>query len=96
MLFGFAESYFTFIVAMTVFTIGEIFAFPMMNAIIEEIAPETQKATYLGASQFKNIGGFIGPLFGGWLLIHFEAQLFFLMGVAVLLSAPFYFRAFKA
>lgn len=96
MLFAFAESYFTFIVAMTVFTIGEIFAFPMMNAIIEEIAPETQKATYLGASQFKNIGGFIGPLFGGWLLIHFEAQLFFVMGVAVLLSAPFYFRAFKS
>ena len=95
MFFGLAETNFTFIVAMTVFTIGEIFAFPMMNAIIEEIAPETQKATYLGASQFKNIGGFIGPLFGGWLLIHFEAQLFFVMAVAVLLSVPFYRRAFK-
>lgn len=96
MIFGWAETFFTFIVAMTVFTIGEIFAFPMMNAIIEEIAPDTQKATYLGASQFKNIGGFIGPIFGGWLLIHFEAQLFFVMGVAVLLSVPFYRRAFKA
>lgn len=95
MLFGWAESYFTFIVAMTIFTVGEIFAFPMMNAIIEEIAPETQKATYLGASQFKNIGGFIGPLFGGWVLIHFEAHLFFVMGLMVLLCAPFYWRAFQ-
>ncbi|MEO4053065.1 MFS transporter [Solibacillus sp. CAU 1738] len=96
MLFGLADSYWLFIVAMIIFSTGEIFAFPMMNAIIEEIAPETQKATYLGASQFKNIGGFIGPMFGGWLLIHFEAQLFFVIGFAVLMSVPFYYRAFKS
>ncbi|MCT6923231.1 MFS transporter [Metasolibacillus sp.] len=94
MLFGMANTAWLFIVAMIVFTVGEIFAFPMMNAVIEEIAPETQKATYLGASQLKNIGGFIGPVLGGWLLVHFQAQLFFIIAILVLLSIPFYRRAF--
>ncbi|WP_107838785.1 MDR family MFS transporter [Metasolibacillus meyeri] len=94
MLFGMANTAWLFIIAMIVFTIGEIFAFPMMNAVIEEIAPETQKATYLGASQLKNIGGFIGPVLGGWLLIHLQAQLFFIVALLVLMSIPFYRRAF--
>lgn len=92
-LFNVAQSWTIFIVAMVVFTIGEIFAFPMMNALIEEIAPETQKATYLGASQFKNIGGFIGPIFGGWLLIHFPGGIYFVMAIIMLLSLLFYKKA---
>lgn len=89
-LFNIATSWVVFIVAMIVFTIGEIFAFPMMNAMIEEIAPDTQKATYLGASQLKNIGGFIGPIFGGWLLIHFLGEIYFVIAVIMLLSLVFY------
>ncbi|WP_107942436.1 MFS transporter [Metasolibacillus sp. FSL H7-0170] len=94
MMFGIANAAWLFIVALVIFTIGEIFTFPMMNAVIEEIAPETQKATYLGASQLKNIGGFIGPVLGGWLLTHFQGQLFFIIALLVLVSIPFYKRAF--
>lgn len=50
LLFGFANNYALYISAMIIFTIGEIFAFPTMNVMIDEIAPETQKATYLGAA----------------------------------------------
>lgn len=92
-LFNMASSWTLFIAAMIVFSIGEIFAFPMMNAMIEEIAPDTQKATYLGASQLKNIGGFIGPIFGGWLLTHYSGEIYFVMAVIVLLSLVFYKRA---
>ncbi|WP_042478083.1 MDR family MFS transporter [Bacillus ndiopicus] len=94
-MFGIANAAWLFIVAIVIFTIGEIFTFPMMNAVIEEIAPETQKATYLGASQLKNIGGFIGPVLGGWLLIHFQEQLFLIIALLVLISIPFYKRAFQ-
>lgn len=92
-LFNMATNWPFFIGAMVIFTIGEIFAFPMMNAMIEEIAPDTQKATYLGASQLKNIGGFIGPVFGGWLLIHFPGEIYFVMAVLMLSSLIFYKRA---
>ncbi|WP_102692303.1 MDR family MFS transporter [Rummeliibacillus pycnus] len=93
-IFNFANTPWLFIVGMIIFTVGEIFAFPMMNALIEEIAPATQKATYLGASQFKNLGGFIGPIFGGWLLIHFSSELYIVMAVIFLSSLVFYRLAF--
>ncbi|MFP3918085.1 MFS transporter [Lysinibacillus telephonicus] len=92
-LFNLATSWIVFIGAMVVFTIGEIFAFPMMNAMIEEIAPETKKATYLGASQLKNAGGFIGPILGGWLLIHFQGEVYFVIAIFMLLSIVFYKNA---
>lgn len=94
-LFNLATSWTTFIIAMIVFTIGEIFAFPMMNALIEEIAPSDQKATYLGASQLKNMGGFIGPVLGGWLLTHNQTIIFYIMAVIILTSLPFYYKTVK-
>lgn len=94
-LFNLADSWTSFIVAMIIFTIGEIFAFPMMNALIEEIAPEHQKATYLGASQLKNMGGFIGPILGGWLLIYAQPAVFHITAIILLCSLPIYFKTFK-
>lgn len=94
LVFNVATTAWVFVGGMIIFTVGEIFAFPMMNALIEEIAPATQKATYLGASQFKNLGGFIGPVFGGWLLVHFASQLYIVMAVVFLLSLIFYRLAF--
>ncbi|MGE7923811.1 MDR family MFS transporter [Viridibacillus arvi] len=89
-LFGVANSSLIFVIGMVLFTIGEIFVFPTMNVLIDEIAPETQKASFLGAAQFKNLGSFIGPVIGGWLLMHFQDQLFFLVALIVLSSAAFY------
>lgn len=93
-LFNISESWTMFIIAMILFTIGEIFAFPMMNAVIEEIAPEDRKATYLGASQLKNIGSFVGPILGGWLLIQFQMGVFHIIAAITLCSIPFYYWTF--
>ncbi len=93
-LFNISESWTMFIIAMILFTIGEIFAFPMMNAVIEEIAPEDRKATYLGASQLKNIGSFVGPILGGWLLIQFQIGVFHIIAAITLCSIPFYYWTF--
>lgn len=88
--FGVSDNYLLFIIAMIMFTIGEIFAFPTMNVMIDEIAPDTQKATYLGAAQFKNLGGFIGPIFGGWLLTHYIDYMFVIIALLVLCSSVVY------
>ena len=90
LLFGFSNNYTLYIIAMIIFTIGEIFAFPTMNVMIDEIAPDTQKGTYLGAAQFKNLGGFLGPIIGGWLLTHYIDALFVVIAVLVLCSCLFY------
>ncbi|MGN7476320.1 MDR family MFS transporter [Solibacillus silvestris] len=92
-LFGVSLSPWMFIASMVVFSVGEIFSFPMMNAVIEEIAPEDQKGTYLGAAQFKNIGGFIGPILGGWLLTSYIDYMFGVISFIILCSIFIYNRA---
>lgn len=92
-LFGISSSPWMFIASMVVFSIGEIFCFPMMNAVIEEIAPDEQKGTYLGAAQFKNIGGFIGPILGGWLLTAYIHYMFAIISLIMLCSIFIYNRA---
>lgn len=92
-LFGVSDSSWMFIASMIVFSVGEIFCFPMMNAVIEEIAPEDQKGTYLGASQFKNIGGFVGPIIGGWLLTVYIDYMFAIISLIMLCSIFIYNRA---
>lgn len=63
----------------------------MMNAVIEEIAPIDQKGIYLGAGQLKNIGGFIGPIVGGWLLIVTVDWMYVIISI-VMLSSIFVYR----
>ena len=94
-LFNFSTTILMFISSMIIFSIGEIFTFPLMNATIEKIAPEDKKATYLGAAQLNNIGGFIGPIFGGWLLIHFSEGIYIVIAIFMLCSIFFYGRALK-
>ena len=80
-MFGFylADGWISYIGAMIFISLGEIFIWPLVGVVIETIAPPHQKATYLGVMQFQSFGGFIGPIFGGWLLIHYPAQLFLIM-----------------
>ena len=94
-LFGVSNSAWMFIASMIVFSVGEIFCFPMMNAVIEEIAPADQKGTYLGAGQLKNIGGFVGPILGGWLLIVAQEFMFAIIAIFMLSSILIYRRALK-
>jgi MFS family permease len=94
-LFNVSTVVWMFIGSMIVFSIGEIFTFPLMNAAIESIAPDEKKATYLGAAQLNNIGGFIGPIFGGWLLVHFTDGMYFVIALLMLCSIFFYRKALK-
>ncbi|MEK4425074.1 MDR family MFS transporter [Solibacillus sp. FSL K6-1523] len=91
LLLGLSENTWMFIGSMMIFSIGEIFCFPMMNAVIEEIAPIDQKGIYLGAGQLKNIGGFIGPIVGGWLLIVTVDWMYVIISI-VMLSSIFVYR----
>jgi len=94
---GFAVSVgpITFGLAMVVFTMGEILSFPPKNALIEQIAPDNQKAMYLGASQLSNLGGFAGPVIGGWLILQMQNYSYFIMAFILLISIIFYWLSFK-
>lgn len=63
--FAFAISWSVFIIAMVVFTLGEILTFTASDVLIDRMAPEDMRGTYYGAKSFSNLGQFIGPWMGG-------------------------------
>lgn len=95
LLFGVSENNWMFIGSMIIFSIGEIFCFPMMNALIEEIAPADQKGLYLGAAQLKSIGGFIGPILGGWLLVITVDWMYTVLALVMVSSIWIYKKALR-
>ena len=95
LLFNFSTTVWMFIGSMVIFSLGEILTFPLMGAAIERIAPVDQKAIYLGAGQLNNIGGFIGPIFGGWLLVNLMGGMYVVIAAFMMCSIIFYVKALK-
>ena len=91
LLLGLADSMTGICVAIIVLTIGEILVFPSTSVVIDQIAPQDQKAIYFGAAQFKSIGSFVGPVAGGWLLASVNGQtLFFTIAILTVGSIYLY------
>jgi MFS family permease len=89
--FATSASMWGFIVAMVIFSIGETFIVPSEFAIIDRISPEERRGSYFGAQTFSQLGGFVGPYFGGLLLATWNGTVMFLgVGALALLSAAFY------
>lgn len=89
--FAISTSMWGFIVAMVIFSIGETFIVPSEFAIIDRISPEDRRGSYFGAQTFAQLGGFVGPYFGGLLLATWNGTvMFFGVGTLALLSVGFY------
>lgn len=89
--FAFSGHWIGFVAAMVVFTIGEILNFPAGNVLLDRLAPEGMRGTYFGAQTFSNLGQFIGPWIGGYLLGAYNGTVMFtVMGIVVLVASVFY------
>ncbi|MGV3487314.1 MAG: MFS transporter [Tuberibacillus sp.] len=89
--FAFSTHHIFFILSMIVFTVGEILIIPSEFAQIDEITPNGMRGMYYGAQGFSEFGNFIGPWFGGLLLMYFGGQTMFLTFAGIsLLSMVFY------
>lgn len=91
--FSFVNGWVIAILSMALLTIGEILIFPSNNMMIDQLAPEHLRGTYFGAGQFRKIGNFLGPIFGGWLLSHYQGQIMFWTITAVSLVSILFFTA---
>jgi MFS family permease len=89
--FAFSNGWFGFVISMIIFTFGEILIIPSEYAQIDEITPNGMRGMYYGAQGFSEIGNFIGPWFGGVLLVSFGGEVMFLtMATFSLVSIAFY------
>jgi MFS family permease len=90
---GFAMSHapIGFIISMVIFTLGEILNYPSANLLIDKLAPPHMRGSYYGAQTFTNLGHFIGPWVGGFLLSFYGGKtLFLVMGAVALFGSYFY------
>lgn len=70
-LFGLVHHPFLLVMAMVVFTIGEVMMFTMTDLFVDQIAKPQMKGLYFGAMGFTSIGNAFGPVVGGFLLSFF-------------------------
>jgi MFS family permease len=85
--YAFAASWIMFIVAMVLFTIGEILTFTSSDVLIDRMAPEEMRGTYYGAKSFSNLGQFIGPWMGGILLAEYGGTVLFTVVAATSMAS---------
>jgi MFS family permease len=91
--FGFFNAWAGLIVAMGLLTIGEILIFPSNSLVIDQLAEEGMRGAYFGASQFRSIGHFFGPIAGGYLLTEIGGPLMFTcISLLVLFSTIFFYK----
>lgn len=66
---AFAESYAMFITAMVILTIGEMFVWPAVPTLANQLAPQGREGFYQGiVNSMATIGRMIGPFIGGILV----------------------------
>ncbi|MEE6453087.1 MFS transporter [Gottfriedia acidiceleris] len=74
------------------YTFGEMVMSPVQMTFVANIAPEELRATYMAVGSMKwTIGGFLGPLLGGFLFdLKLGIWLFIILGSGVVLSGIMY------
>jgi MFS family permease len=90
--FAFSRHWLLLGISMIVFTIGEILNYPAGSVLMDRLAPSGMRGTYFGAQTFGNLGQFIGPTAGGFLLAHSSGAVLFTVMAAVVLCASYFYR----
>ncbi|WP_313894495.1 MFS transporter [Psychrobacillus sp.] len=84
---AFAESYAMFITSMVILTIGEMFVWPAVPTLADQLAPKGREGFYQGiVNSMATVGRMIGPLIGGMLVQSYGTQ----MMIFILTSLMFF------
>ncbi|MFF2754709.1 MFS transporter [Psychrobacillus sp. NPDC058041] len=95
--FGQSEHILMLIIAMIIFTAGEVLVFTMVDIHIDGMCEEHEKGTYFALSGVKSIGKIAGPSMGGFLLdsLNGGAMVFIIISVITMLSIPSFYLSNK-
>ncbi|WP_232698247.1 MDR family MFS transporter [Brevibacillus daliensis] len=91
--FGVTSSFVGLLIAMFIFTLGEIITFPASTVFIDNLAPEGMRGTYFGAQSFHNLGQSIGPAFAGYILGLFNGTVMFIVVAIISLASILFYMA---
>lgn len=81
--------------AMAIFSLGEIIVIPVEYLFIDFIAPANLKGSYYGAQNLGQLGGAVNPVLCGFLLAYAAPQMmFYMLIVAAILGLAFFYRGY--
>ncbi|WP_052126336.1 MFS transporter [Pseudomonas mediterranea] len=90
--FAYAQGWMAWVVAMIIFTVGEIIIIPAEYLFIDYIAPEDMRGVYYGAQNLSNLGAALGPVLCGAVLSWYAPQtMFYVLSLCVVAASLFYF-----
>ena len=85
---SFAEQFSIFMVAMIILTLGEMFVWPAVPTIANQLAPKGKEGSFQGyVNSAATVGKAFGPLIGGVVVDSFNMQAMFLSMIVLLLIA---------
>ncbi|WP_059925906.1 MFS transporter [Burkholderia ubonensis] len=84
-LFGFSRStgMTAWMIAMVIFSLGEVIVIPASYLFVDSIAPEDMKGSYYGMQSLTNLGGAASPALCGLLISSAQPKLMFWVLIAV-------------
>lgn len=88
---SFAEQFSVFVIGMIILTLGEMFVWPAVPTIANQLAPEGKQGAYQGiVNSAATVGKAFGPLIGGILVDTFNMQMMFLTMMGLLFISMFF------
>ncbi len=98
-LFGFMaaqQSIPVWMLAMAIFSLGEIIVIPVEYMFIDFIAPANLKGSYYGVQNLGQLGGAANPVLCGFLLAYAAPEMmFYMLIVAAILGLVFFYRGYQ-
>lgn len=93
---SFAENFTIFVVGMIILTFGEMFVWPAVPTIANQLAPEGKQGQYQGfVNSASTVGKAFGPFLGGVLVDAFNMRMMFIGMMVLLVFALILLMIFK-
>ncbi|PBJ24841.1 Multidrug resistance protein MdtH [Pseudomonas ogarae] len=90
--FALADTLLLWVIAMAVFTVGEIIVFPAEYMFIDNIAPDHLRGMYYAAQNLGNLGAASGPVLCGVVLATQPPHyIFYMLALFIVAGGAFYF-----
>ncbi|STQ42496.1 putative transporter [Ewingella americana] len=79
------------VIAMAIFSFGELIVIPAEYMFIDFIAPDNMKGSYYGMQNLSNLGGAINPVLCGFLLSYTAPPVMFIVLIAAAAAGLLFF-----